>query len=208
MPIDNSRTDDAVCGLGRPGQVSCSLPTMSENHTSSRPNDLPVAYSARNTTARTPTTVATPQPAHIRAREGCPDCTRTATPSAASRTALHGVICGQVGNTRVNPSTPVAQPTQAVAANTNTTATAARPLQASAALSRPSELVFSIDIPSKNIASNRGSNASGHVTGTTRDQPGLPAPGSRCSVGCCTSTNAPPKAACALTWRHRLGRPC
>ena len=50
-------------------------------------------------------------------------------PRAASSTAVHGVICGQEANTRVNRSLPVAQPIQFTRWRDNTTATAlTRPL--------------------------------------------------------------------------------
>ena len=70
--------------------------TASPNHTWSRPNDRAVAYSAKTTTAKAPTTTATPRPTHTRPRDGCPDCTRIAAASAANHRAVHGVICGQV----------------------------------------------------------------------------------------------------------------
>jgi hypothetical protein len=140
-----SRTDDAVCGLGRPGQDDCRLRTASPNHAWSRPNDLAVAYSTRTMTARTPTTAAKPRPAHTRPRDGCPNCTRIAAPSAASHRAVHGVIGGQLGLIRVNCSIPAAQPTHVNAATASTTITAARPHQATAVSRRASGPGLSID---------------------------------------------------------------
>ena len=95
------------------------------------PHDRPLTYSAMTTTVMAPTTAARTLPAHTRADDGLPDCSRIAAPSAASHSAVHGVMGGQAGWTRVSSSRPVAQPTKATSATSRTTATTMRPARIS-----------------------------------------------------------------------------
>ena len=128
---DRGRTDDVVCGLGRPGHVCCDARTASPNHARSRPDDgRPVAYSTRVMPARALTPTARPRPAHTRRRDGRPDCAAIAAASTASHTAVHGIICGQLKSIRVSRSIRAAQPTHVMAARATATTKAIRLHQA------------------------------------------------------------------------------
>ena len=95
IAADSIRNDEAVCGLGRPGQDDCSCRTASANNASSRPNDEPVAYSARKTMLRAATVAAGQDtPARAAVDDARPDCARSAAADTASRTAVQGVIWG------------------------------------------------------------------------------------------------------------------
>ena len=121
--IASGRTDHTVRWLGRPGQSGCRLRTGGESHTSSRLNELSVAYSTRNSRTRTPTTTAKPDPAHTRARDERSVCSTIASPSAARHSAVHGAMRGEDESACITFSPPVAQPTQFPAATRRTTET-------------------------------------------------------------------------------------